>query len=425
MNNNQKRRIMQVSEKTLIVGADIAKVNHVARAQDFRGIEFGKRLLFQNTRDGLNRLVQWIRILQTEQCKEDVILGLEPTGHYWLPLAEFLHREGIKVVLVNPYHVKKSKELDDNLPTKNDIKDARVIAQLVKDGRYSEPNLLTGIHADLRVAMVQRERLNKELIRVTGRVTNWLDRFFPEYLQVFKNWDGKASIATLKQFPLPQDILKLEPEAIVIKWKETVQRAVGIKRAKLLIEQAGSSIGLTSGLTSARYELQQLLDQHELLFRQMEEIMVYIEDLLSQIPGSKDMKTIPGVGWVTVAGFLAEVGDLTGYNHPQQIIKLAGLNLKENSSGKHKGQSTITKRGRPQLRALLFRCVLPLVAKNPEFQRIHRYLTTRQINPLKKKQSLIALCGRLIRILFTLGTKCISYDSQKVLSTVHLEQLAS
>ena len=90
-------------------------------------------------------------------------MGLEPTGHYWLPLAEFLHREGIKFVLVNPYHVKKSKELDDNSPTKTDIKDARVIAQLVKDGRYSEPNLLTGIHADLRVAMVQRERLSKEL----------------------------------------------------------------------------------------------------------------------------------------------------------------------------------------------------------------------------------------------------------------------
>lgn len=425
MNNNQKQRIMQVSETTLIVGTDIAKVNHVARAQDFRGIELGKRLLFQNTRDGLDRLVQWIRTLQDEHCKEDVILGLEPTGHYWLPLAEFLHREGIKVVLVNPYHVKKSKELDDNSPTKNDIKDARVIAQLVKDGRYSEPNLLTGIHAELRVAMVQRERLNKELIRVKGRVTNWLDRFFPEYPQVFKKWDGKASIATLKQFPLPQDILKLESEAIVTKWKADVQRAVGIKRAQLLIEQARSSIGLTSGLTSARYELRQLLEQHELLYRQMEELMAYIEDLVSQIPGSKEMKTIPGVGWVTVAGFLAEVGDLTGYDHPQQIIKLAGLNLKENSSGKHKGQSTITKRGRPQLRALLFRCVLPLVAKNSEFQRIHRYLTTRQINPLKKKQSLIALCGRLIRILFTLGIKRIPYNPQKVLSTVHLEQLAA
>lgn len=273
--------------------------------------------------------------------------------------------------------------------------------------------------------MVQRERLNKELNRVKGRVVNWLDRFFPEYLQVFKNWEGKASLVTLKQFPLPQDILKLKPEDIVVQWKEEVQRAVGMKRAKLLVEQANVSIGLTSGLTSARYELRQLLEQHELIVRQMEELMLYVEQLLSDIPSSKKMLTIPGVGWVTVAGFLAEVGDINGYEHPQQIIKLAGLNLKENSSGKHKGQTTIVKRGRPQLRALLFKCVLPLVAKNTEFKAIHRYLTTRPNNPLKKKQSLIALCGKLIRILFTLGTKKLSYNPQKVLSTVHLEQIAA
>ena len=92
----------------------------------------------------------------------------------------------------------------------------------------------------------------------------------------------------------------------------------------------------------------------------------------------------------TGAGFLAEVGDLTVYEHGQQIIKLAGLNLKENSSGKHKGQSRITKRGRPRLRALLFQTVLVLVAKNREFNAIHQYLITRHENPLKKKQSIVA-----------------------------------
>lgn len=425
MNNKQKQRIMQVSETTLIVGADIAKANHVARAQDYRGIELGKRLLFQNTLAGFVGLSNWVQTLQVEHNKKDVILGLEPTGQYWLPLAQYLLQIGIKVVLVNPYHVKKSKELDDNSPTKNDIKDARVIAQLVKDGRYSEPNLLTGVYADLRGAMVQRERLSKELSRVKGRVINWLDRFFPEYHQVFKSWHGKASIVTLKSFPLPQDILKLTPEEIVSKWKEEVKRAVGMKRAQLLIEQAKQSIGLISGLTSARYELQELLEQYELFSRQMEHLMTHVEKLTAEIPGSQEMMSIPGVGWVTVAGFLAEVGDINGYEHPQQIIKLAGLNLKENSSGKHKGQTTITKRGRPQLRSLLYKCVLPLVAKNPEFKELHHYLTTRPNNPLKKKQSLIALCGKLVRVLFTLGTKQISYNPQKLSETIHREQIAA
>jgi transposase len=72
---------------------------------------------------------------------DNVILGVEPTGHYWFPLYHYYKERGIQVVLVNPHHVKKSKELDDNSPTKNDIKDAKVVAKLVIDGRYTEPHL--------------------------------------------------------------------------------------------------------------------------------------------------------------------------------------------------------------------------------------------------------------------------------------------
>ena len=90
-----------------------------------------------------------------------------------------------------------------------------------------------------------------------------------------------------------------------------------------------------------------------MLKREIEQLMEQIENILKEIPGTQEMMTIPGVGIVTVAGFLAEVGNLENYHHPRQIQKLAGLNLKENSSGKHKGQTRITKRGRPRLRALL------------------------------------------------------------------------
>lgn len=126
---------------------------------------------------------------------------------------------------------------------------------------------------------------------------------------------------------------------------------------------------------------------------------------------------IKGIGWVTVAGFLAEIGQLTNYKHPQQIVKLAGINLKENTSGKHKGKTGITKRGRPRLRALLFRAAMVLAAKNPEFKQLHQYYTTRKENPLKKKQSIVALCAKLIRILFAIGSQRKPYDPQKVLAT--------
>ncbi|MFC9708922.1 transposase [Paenibacillus sp. NPDC056933] len=97
---------------------------------------------------GLTKLVSWMKEIQQQYAKTDVILGIEPTGHYWFPQAEFLHRENIKMVIVNPHHVNKSKELEDNSPTKNDYKDARLIADLVRNGKYSEPTLPTSVYAD-------------------------------------------------------------------------------------------------------------------------------------------------------------------------------------------------------------------------------------------------------------------------------------
>ena len=110
------------------------------------------------------------------------------------------------------------------------------------------------------------------------------------------------------------------------------------------------------------------------------------------------MLAIKGIGVITVAGFLAEVGDVRRFESPRQIQKLAGLSLRENSSGKHKGQTTISKRGRSKLRAVLFNAAIPLIAKNPEFKSLHEYYTTRANNPLKKKQSVIAISCKLMRV---------------------------
>jgi transposase len=124
-----------------------------------------------------------------------------------------------------------------------------------------------------------------------------------------------------------------------------------------------------------------------------EQVMALVEQLVKQIPGTDEIIKIKGLGLITVAGTMAEVGDFDRFEHPKQIQKLAGLNIRENSSGKFKGQTTIAKRGRKRLRAILFRAMLPMTAKNAEFRILHQYYTTRADNPLKKMQSLIALAA--------------------------------
>ncbi len=90
MNSTQNERITQITSTTLIVGVDIAKFKHVARAQDFRGVEVGKPVTFENTLDGFERFNSWFRKLMAEQGYNDVIIGMEPTGHYWLNLVHHL-----------------------------------------------------------------------------------------------------------------------------------------------------------------------------------------------------------------------------------------------------------------------------------------------------------------------------------------------
>ena len=405
MNSTQKQKILQVDEETLIVGIDIAKRVHVARAQDYRGIEYSKAISFQATHTGFKQLLCWMRDIQKDHQKEKLIVGMEPTGHYWFTIANFLKNNGIMVVLVNPMHVKKSKELDDNSPTKNDKKDARVIAQLVKDGRYSKPNIPEGVYAELRAAMKIKYQIDENLQRVSGKIHNWLDRYFPEFFNVFGSWDGKTALSTLKNFPMPEDIVNLSPQDIINGWKKDMKRAGGVKKAQLLIDAAKASIGLKNAVFIAKQELSFLIEQYETFVNQVERILELLNTLLEQIPGANDMLSMPGVGIVTVAGFISEIGDLSGYSHPKQIQMLAGLNLKENSSGEHKGKTRITKRGRPKLRALLYRAVRPLISRNQEFKILHEHYTNRTINPLKKQQSMIALCCKLIRILFALGKK--------------------
>ena len=134
---------------------------------------------------------------------------------------------------------------------------------------------------------------------------------------------------------------------------------------------------------------------------------------------------IKGIGMKTVSGFIAEVGDISRFTDAKQIQKLAGQAIVENSSGKHNGKSRISKRGRKRLRYLLFEAALSLTATNPEFREIHRYYTSRETNPLKKKQSLTVLSNKLIRVFYTILKHGTDYDPNKLTSDIRRPEKVS
>lgn len=419
MNSTQNKKLEQVKETTLVIGIDVGSETHYARAFDWRGYEYSKKALkFSNTEQGFASLMSWMQEIRDTHGKNEIIAGMEPTGHYWFSLGVFLRDNGIKPVLVNPHHVKKSKELDDNSQSKNDRKDPKVIAGLITAGRFTYPYIPEGVYAELRTATNLRFRIEAELTSVKNRLARWFSMYFPEYRKVYGKADAVSGMMVLKVAPLPEDIVELGAEGINQIWRDAKLRAVGMKRATSLVEAAKRSIGLRDGKDAAKLEFQILIDDYETKHKRLDEVMSLIEKLMEKIPEAKKLLEIKGIGMKTVSGFLAEVGDVRRFTDPKQLQKFAGLAIVDNESGKHKGKTTISRRGRKRLRYLLFEASLSLAATNPEFREIHRYYTTRTNNPLKKIQSLTAIGCKLIRIFYALLTKDVTYDAEKMLTDI-------
>ena len=413
--NTQNKKIEAITEKTLVVGIDVGSETHYARAFDHRGIEYSKKpFKFSNDEAGFASFKAWILEYKEAHDKDKVVPGMEPTGHYWFNLGKFLQDNDMKPVLVNPHHVKKSKELDDNSQTKNDRKDPKVIAGLVREGRYMIPYLPDGVYADLRTASNMRFQIQSELTRILNRISRWFNIYFPEYKTVYGNLDAVSGMLVLKTAPLPKDILTLGVDGIDKIWRDAKLRAVGKKRAQTLVNAAEHSVGSKEGAIAARVEIRMLIEDYESRNARLQEVMALIEELVKKIPMTEKLLAIKGVGIKTVSGFLAEVGDISRFKSPKELQKLAGLALVENSSGKHKGETTISRRGRKRLRYLLFEVAMSLVSKNREFAELHNYYTTRKQNPLKKMQSLMVVAAKLIRVFYAMLTKGVDYDPKKM-----------
>ena len=189
------------------------------------------------------------------------------------------------------------------------------------------------------------------------------------------------------------------------------------------MEAAEHSIGSREGLTTARMEIKNLLSDYERYSKRMEELVELIDELVKEIPYVEKMLQIEGVGIKTISGLAVEAGDIRRFDNSKQIQKLAGYALVEDSSGKHQGETRISRRGRKKLRYLLFEASLSLVGKNEEFKELHYYYTHWEENPLKKKkQSLVAVACKFLKIAYKILTTRVDYDGAKMISDIRRPQ---
>ena len=408
-----------ISDDMLILGCDIGSETHYVRAIDTRGRELSKSAFsFDNDAEGFQKAKEWAVNLAAANDRKQIVLGLEPTGHYWFCLASWMVSNGISVVQVNPYAVKQTKEAEDNSQLKDDTKDPKVIANLVKDGNYGMPYLPEGLYAELRRLSMFRAQLTEDRIRNVNRLHREMKICFPEYKDAFGKVDGAFTLELLKQAPFPGDLVALGENGIKNIWHEAKLRGRGYNKAGEIIRYAGESIGLTDGADAGRTAVRWFAKKITELDRQLDETEAQLHQKCMEIPHAENILGISGIGENILSGILAEMGDASRFDDVKEIQKLSGMSLVANSSGKHNGETGISHRGRKRLRYWLFQAAKSAVSHAWEFKELHEYYTTRADNPLKKMQSLIAIACKILRIIYMILNTGKSYDPEKMLRDI-------
>ena len=416
---DKNAKLSFISDDMLILGCDVGSETHYLRAIDTRGRELSKSAYsFRNNCEGFQSAKKWAVELAAKNEKKQIVLGLEPTGHYWFCLATWMIANGISVVQVNPYAVKQTKEVEDNSQLKDDTKDPKLIANLVKDGNFGMPYLPEKVYAELRRLSMFREQLNEDRIRALNRMHREMKIYFPEYKEALGRVEGAFSLELLKQTPFPEEIQTLGEEGIRQIWHDAKLRGRGYSRVREIVGYAKTSVGMKDGAEASAMAVKWFVKEIRELDEKLAEIEKLMREKYQEIPYAKNILEISGIGENTLSGILAEMGDISRFDDVKEIQKLSGLGLVACSSGKHKGETKISHRGRKRLRYWLFQAAKSAVAHAEEFKELHVYYTTRADNPLKKMQSLIVIACKLLRIIYGILKNGTVYDPKKMLRDI-------
>lgn len=398
MKNSTTKKLKSISKETLLVTIDMGKVKHTGYYRFPNGTEV-KPFEFFNSRKGFEEF--WWRICQAKRSLNlaEVVVGFESTGPYAEPLLHFLRKRDVRLVQVNPFHTKRLKELQGNSPNKTDQKDPKVIADIIELGHALTVIIPEGTVAELRRLTQARERSIQRMSMLMSQLQDLIFLIFPEFMTVMKDITIKSTQYILKNYPRPQDVVDTGVDVLTQILKKVSRGRLGKERAEALYWAAEESIGLGEGQKSIVLEIKETVSAIESIERFIKELKKHMSKHLKDVPYSRCILSIKGIGEITAAGLIGEMGDFKKYSTISEVIKHAGLDLFEISSGKYKGKRRISKRGRPLLRKLLFFASINVVRKGGILHKQYRHHLKKGMPKIK---ALVAISRKLLSIIFAL-----------------------
>lgn len=377
------------------VGIDIAKKTHQAAIICSDSKLIGKPFKVSNTIDGFNLFLEKLTAVNTDLSQFEI--GMEATGHYWLNLYTWLSDKGFRLHVINPLQSDALRNLYIR-KTKTDSVDAKIIADVIRIGQYSETQLADENIIALRDLNRQRFYLVDMAADLKRKIIAMMDRIFPEYQDFFSDMFGKTSVQIMKEYTSPEQILQIPTERLTQLLKKASRGRFTETKAKELKALAANSFAALLSSEMTVLLIRQMLEQLDLLEKQISDIEHIIAAQFAQF--DTKLTTIPGIGTTLGATILSEIGDINRFDKPKQLIAYAGIDPSVKQSGNFVGtQSHMSKRGSPYLRRALWLAAVVAVSHDDLF----KYLFQQKMNAGKTyAQAMGYICHKLLNTVFAI-----------------------
>lgn len=396
--------------ETVIVGCDHSKnTNWLYFTQT--GVAESRVFKIANNRKDFKKLKKKVLKFKEKNKAKRIIFVSEATGNYGMPLINFMHQLGAGIKLVNPKHTKRMRECTDNSPNKTDKKDPKVIAHAVLHHylEYLPPS--SDEVATLRELVRTREEKVTILNQQINRAESKLARYFPEYIQVMNGVQSKTAKLILKEYPTPELLADCNVTELGERMYHISRGKLGHKRAEKLITAARQTVGLSQGQVALEDIMPEEMAMILTTEGQIKKLEASIQTILDQTDVGYYLSSIKGLGTITVATIIAEVRDFNAFDSIDKLLKYAGVNIFEVSSGKVKGIKRITKRGSGLLRKALYFATLNTIREGGIFYGHYQAHLAKGMPGMK---AITAISRKILRIAYGLAKNQQTFDIEKL-----------
>ncbi len=298
-------------------GIDVAKRNHAVALLDEHGQLVQRPFSIENTRAGFDQLLQALAQLPGGP----VVIGLEATGHYWLALYEDLTQRAIRWWCSTPCRSMPFVAVA--------CARSRVIATMPFGLPISCASPTCPPPARRPPCLLQLRELTRFRSHLTDQIGDCkrkllciLDRVFPEYETLFSSVFLTSSRLCWPRPPRPRNSpTSTWPNSPTC--SKDQPRPLRRTKAEAIQHAAQQSVGVRFLVDAVRVEMRCLLDQIDLLEEQVDQIDDALAALMAQIP--QHITSIPGIGPVTGAAILAEIGDISPLRCAEKLVAYAGI----------------------------------------------------------------------------------------------------